>query len=158
LSHLSLSLLFLEISSKAAGPQLYPVRRGGWHGECGGGSGLNDMLVRAPGGRYIVLFPMWPATQPASFTTLRTKGGFLVSASWDPHVQAVADPVEITATVTGNCTLQNPWALGRRDGAASPVIHCPDQRSASADGADRVTWAMRAGETCILSPGDPGGV
>lgn len=92
---------------------------------------------------------MWPATQAASFTTLRTKGGFLVSASWDPHVQAVADPVQITATVTGNCTLQNPWRLG---GAACPSIRCPDQRSASADGTNRVTWFMRAGETCTLSP------
>lgn len=113
---------------------------------------INDMLVRAPGGRYIVLFPMWPTMQPASFTTLRTKGGYLVSASWDVATQTVSEPVQITATVTGNCTLQHPWPTQTQ--SAVPRVHCPDERSVTWDGPDRVTWSIRAGETCVISIGN----
>jgi len=42
---------------------------------------VNEMLVQAPGGAYVELFPVWPPEEPATFTNLRTKGGFLISAS-----------------------------------------------------------------------------
>lgn len=42
---------------------------------------VNEMLVQAPAGNVIELFPVWPADEPARFANLRTKGGYLVSAS-----------------------------------------------------------------------------
>lgn len=42
---------------------------------------VQEMLVQAPGGDYLELFPVWPASEPASFANLRTKGGFIVTAS-----------------------------------------------------------------------------
>ena len=58
---------------------------------------INDMLLQSSNGS-IHLFPAWPRKEPAAFTTLRAKGAFLVSASWD-HVHATATGVAITATV-----------------------------------------------------------
>eukprot|EP01051_Picozoa_sp_SAG22_P003089 SAG22_NODE_146_length_17566_cov_17.597847_5_plen_993_part_00 len=41
-----------------------------------------DMLVQAPNGDYILLFPAWDRSQDASFTNLLVKGAVEVSASW----------------------------------------------------------------------------
>ena len=45
-------------------------------------SALNYMLVQSDG-THVHLFPAWPAKEPASFTNLRVKGAFLVSATWE---------------------------------------------------------------------------
>lgn len=52
------------------------------------------------------LFPCWPAS-PASFTRLRTKGAFLVSASYNGKS---VTSLKIESTNGGICKLQNPWA------------------------------------------------
>ena len=41
-----------------------------------------DMLVMAPNGEYISLFPAWDRAQDATFTNLLVKGAVQVSASW----------------------------------------------------------------------------
>jgi hypothetical protein len=52
---------------------------------------------------------VWPPSHSASFSKLRSKGGFIVSARWDNASRTVAD-VSIEATVLpGGCTLLNPW-------------------------------------------------
>ena len=95
--------------AKLQGPNFVPYAQGGGTENVGVAAAINDMLVRAPGGRYIVLFPMWPEDEPASFATLRTKGGFLVSAAWNSTARAVVSPVTITSTAAGPCALQHPW-------------------------------------------------
>ena len=52
--------------AKLEGP--YPGRPyapGGGTENMGVTQAVNDMLVQAPGGRYIALFPVWPAAEPA---------------------------------------------------------------------------------------------
>lgn len=55
------------------------------------------------------LFPCRPAS-PASFTRLRTKGAFLVSATYDGKTVTT---LKLESTNGGICRLQNPWA-GKR--------------------------------------------
>lgn len=129
------------------GPNFLPYAAGGGTENVGAVAAVNDMLVRAPNGRFIVLFPFWPAQQPATFTRLRTKGGFIVSAAWNNVSAAVESPVTIIATVTGNCTLQHPWP---QDGQL-PTVSCPAPRAAISDGTDRFLWFMAAGETCTVN-------
>ena len=70
---------------------------------------VNEMLLSSPGGNYIELFPVWPPSEPASFSQLRAKGGFLVSAAWDNSTRAVGS-CSVTATVLpGDVHLLNPW-------------------------------------------------
>ena len=46
------------------------------------------MLVQAPGGDFIALFPVHDKTEDASFRTLLVKGAVEVSASWSAAAQA----------------------------------------------------------------------
>ena len=45
--------------------------------------GITEMLLQSQGS-VIRLFPYWPMQKSASFDGLRARGGFLVSASWNP--------------------------------------------------------------------------
>ena len=45
----------------------------------GATQGVNDMLMSSYDG-MLRLFSLWPASEDASFTQLRAKGGFIVSA------------------------------------------------------------------------------
>lgn len=69
---------------------------------------VNEMLLSSPGGNYIELFPVWPPSEPARFSQLRAKGGFIVSAAWDNITRAVSS-CSIIATVPGQVDLLNPW-------------------------------------------------
>ena len=55
------------------GPNMLAYAPGGGTENCGIARAVNEMLVQAPNGEYIQLFPMWPAGEPATFTSLRTK-------------------------------------------------------------------------------------
>ena len=115
---------------------------------------INDMLLQAPGGRYLALFPVWPRNHSASFTSLLAKGGHLVSAEWDAGTHRVAEPVVITATSVGDCVLLNPWPAAEGGGGAGRLsVRCPDERVVEWDG-DRAQWHMGEGERCevIHSP------
>jgi hypothetical protein len=68
-----------------------PVAPGGGTEQIGVSVAVDDMLVQAPSGRWIELFPVWPKSQPASFSNLLAKGGFEVSASYTPPAAAAGD-------------------------------------------------------------------
>ena len=51
----------------------------------------------------VELFGMWNKSQPAHFTGLRSKGGFLVNASWDHVDQA---PANVTVRSSAGLRLQ----------------------------------------------------
>lgn len=127
------------------GPNLLPYAPGGGIENIGISIAVNDMLLQAnrwptagvsgsgvglrgfakhaasssvdDSGYVLTLFPFWPRDQPASFTSLLAKGGFLVSAVYDNATQAVS-PVAITAAhVLSGATasvvrLVNPWPQG----------------------------------------------
>ena len=70
---------------------------------------INDLLLQSHGGK-MRFFPAWKATVlgPASFTTLRAYGAFLVSASVDSH--GTVSPVSLTSDVGGDLVFESPWA------------------------------------------------
>ena len=65
---------------------------------------VNSMMLQSVDD-VLWLFPDWPA-RPASFTRLRAKGGFLVSARYDG---TQVESCQIQATVNGRCQFRNPW-------------------------------------------------
>ena len=68
---------------------------------------INEMLLQSHEGA-LRFFPVWPANRRTTFTTLRTNGGFLVSAEHSAaHVEGGATAsitAEITSTIGGNCS------------------------------------------------------
>ena len=125
---------------------------------------VNDLLIQSMDGvrnegPSIVLFPAWPPDEPAAFTSLRTKGAFLVNATWNSERRRV-EGLGLTATVRGHCRLVHPWLTTEED----PSVHveCAGQSDGGAptrsfrlkaevDGF--LAWEMEAGEACRLSPG-----
>lgn len=65
---------------------------------------VNSMMLQSVDD-VLWLFPDWPA-RPASFTRLRAKGGFLVSARYDG---TQVESCQIQPTVNGRCQFRNPW-------------------------------------------------
>lgn len=65
---------------------------------------VNSMMLQSIDG-VLHFFPCWPG-KPASFTRLRAKGAFVVSASYDGR--EVSD-VQITGEKDAVCRIANPW-------------------------------------------------
>ena len=109
---------------------------------------INDMLIQSSNGT-IHLFPAWPRAEPAEFTTLRTKGAFLVSAKWD-HVHAAATDVAITATVLSpKVSLASPFGAA----AKTAKMQCSSGgRTVAVDARGVLEWSMKAGEVCAITP------
>ena len=84
------------------------------HGGClseqaGATQAINDLLLASYDG-VIELYPAgWVGSDNASFTTLRARGAFLVSARWDGALGGVADGVVVYSEVGGVCSLVNPF-------------------------------------------------
>jgi len=119
-----------------------------WHGgvtELGVARGVTEMLVQAPNGKYIELFPVWPVDQPATFSTLRTKGAFLVSAA---YINGVVQNVSITATVSGPCTVLRPTSWGSKDVS----VRCGGTSVAVTWSDNLFTFTGSPGITCAVSP------
>lgn len=57
--------------------------------------GITEMLLQSQG-NVIRFFPYWPMEQKASFKEFRARGGFVISASWDPDSG-------IMATISSQC-------------------------------------------------------
>ena len=77
--------------------------------ECSGAlQAVNDMLVSSYTG-VLRLFDSWPAAEDASFTSLRAKGGFTVSASLRGGIVA---PVTVASEAGESCSMLSPWAAG----------------------------------------------
>ncbi|HEX5552728.1 MAG TPA: hypothetical protein VFX43_05720, partial [Chitinophagaceae bacterium] len=67
--------------------------------------GINSMLMQSEGG-IIRLFPVWPLDHNASFTRLRAKGAFLITASLkNKKIQ----PVKIRSLRGGSIVVKAPW-------------------------------------------------
>lgn len=65
---------------------------------------INSMMLQSVEG-VLHLFPCW-LSSPASFTRLRAKGAFIVSASYNGcEVQTL----QIGSELGGQCRMQNPW-------------------------------------------------
>jgi hypothetical protein len=66
---------------------------------------LQELMLQSWDGA-IRVFSCWPDDLPASFTTLRAEGAFLVSAAWrDGQVQSLA----IESERGKRCRIVNPW-------------------------------------------------
>eukprot|EP01006_Ploeotia_vitrea_P008723 TRINITY_DN20866_c0_g1_i1.p1 TRINITY_DN20866_c0_g1~~TRINITY_DN20866_c0_g1_i1.p1 ORF type:complete len:633 (-),score=75.86 TRINITY_DN20866_c0_g1_i1:93-1928(-) len=92
---------------------MLPFTEGGGVENVGITRAVNEMLLQAPNGKYIDLFPVWPRNASASFTTLLAKGGFAVSATYSGSSQQVGSPFEVTAVYhTSRCVVKNPWQGG----------------------------------------------
>jgi len=108
------------------GPNMLMYAPGGGVETIGVSLFLNHMLVGAEGGRTgpIRLFPFWPRSEPAAFSQLLAKGGFLVSAAWDNATASVLSPVTVRAEHTllgapfATARLTDPW------GDASATVAC----------------------------------
>jgi hypothetical protein len=77
---------------------------------------INDMLFQSHGG-VLRFFPVWNATAlgPASFSTLRAYGAFLVSASVD--ASGTVSEVSLASEVGGDVVFASPWG-----GGATPKV------------------------------------
>jgi hypothetical protein len=105
------------------------------------------MLVQAPNGRYITLFPMWPHTYDASFTRLLTKGAFEVSASWSAEHSQVSN-VTVTSLTGAPCTLLSPWGS-----ATSISVTCGGNAvKVTPNSTNFAEFSAPAGVACSVSP------
>ena len=89
--------------------------KGGMLENIGATVAINDLLLQSHGG-ILRLFPVWDALAlgPASFSTLRAYGAFLVSASVDKG--GAVSPVALISEVGGDLVFASPWG-----GGATPV-------------------------------------
>lgn len=93
-------------------PFLTPVYVGGLE-EIGVTMVINDMLLASTGNystRVLRLFPVWRGSGggSASFSGLRAKGGFVVTASYDNSTDQVYN-VSITSDAGRRCAVLSPW-------------------------------------------------
>ena len=83
---------------------------------------VNDMLVQAPDGEFIALFPVWDKSQDASFRALLVKGAVEVSATWsavwkrEAMVSFLARPEHVGPVVV----LCTPTLCSPADGGTTP--------------------------------------
>ena len=66
---------------------------------------ISEMLIQSVGD-VVRVFPAWPKDKGASFSRLRTQGGFLVSASLD---NGQVTHLKVDSTVGGKLRILNPW-------------------------------------------------
>ena len=86
---------------------------------------ISELLIQSVGD-IIRLFPAWPKDTDAKFASLRTQGGFLVTAS---RKAGKTGPVTVMSTVGGKLRLLSPWkAIGVRRGSGRVEKLKPDAR------------------------------
>jgi hypothetical protein len=98
---------------------------------------IQEMLLQSHEG-VLRFFPCWPEQMDASFTTLRARGAFLVSAE---RKNGVVSGVKILSEKGRACTVQNPWP-GQR------VLRNGREPLSGA----RFTFQTKPGETLTLTP------
>ncbi|MCY1719380.1 hypothetical protein OU798_03450 [Prolixibacteraceae bacterium Z1-6] len=109
----------------------------------GGTEAINAMLLQSHED-VLRLFPAWPKSKPAQFSTLRAKGAFLVSSEF---TNGKVQYVEIISEKGRDCIIVNPWP-GKsvqvfRNGKVSEVVN----------GA-RFTLKTKKADIIILRPKD----
>jgi len=123
----------------------YTAFQGGGGIETAGAiEGIHSMLLQSEGG-MIRLFPVWPLSKDASFTRLRAKGAFLVSAGLK---NGKITHVEIVSGAGGTVSIKRPWQAGKvvvydvTDGGKEPVL--PSSSS------DKITFFSKTGHRYLL--------
>ena len=111
--------------------------------DAGATQAINDMLCSSYAG-YMQLFERWPLEEDAAFTTLRAKGGFLVSASLESG--AVAN-VTITLEEGETAVLFSPWSPAAFDVADSTGKLAPLSKGSVA-----VTHSLPTSKGATYSP------
>ena len=106
---------------------------------------IHSMMLQTVNG-VIRLFPNWPASRRASFTRLRTKGGFLATAAYDGGEVVGDGTCRLTATVGGICRLKNPW-----DGSRVCVTDRSGRRVPVTEDGDVIAFQTERGETYSIS-------
>ncbi len=76
--------------------------------KAGATEAVHNMLLLSDQG-VVKVFPNWLSGRSASFTQLREKGAFLLSAAYDGDRQEVTY-VDITSQAGGDITIASPWA------------------------------------------------
>ncbi len=131
-------------------PNFYPDLGGGGIEQFGAADAINAALMQGgpaiAGEGFIRLFPVWPASENASFTGLRAAGAFLVSAEWSAAGAGggggggVVSPFTIAADGTPpadyarNCSFLSPWGTSQTPvvtvvGTGQPVPVSPSSSS-----------------------------
>lgn len=140
--------LFAKARAKIAAdayPNLWIYAGGGGIETCSGIPGmLNEMMLQSHD-NVIRVFPVFPATQKASFYRLRTFGAFLVSSAIDNG--AIAQVV-IESEKGRPCVMLNPWP-GR-----TVAIHRNGKLAQHLTGM-QLQLATAAGEHLLLVPEHP---
>lgn len=142
---------------KCCDSQMLPVASGGGVENVGVTRAINEMLLVAPDGLFIELFPFWPSNEPASFTTLRSKGAWLVSAS--QSATGLVFEIQIEATISDTCRLVDPWTKNPTgSGNNEPTVTCtpiPTAPTVTRTSVGRqyglLTWKMNAGQRCNVT-------
>ena len=121
-----------------------PAAPGGGTENVGIVQAVNDMLVQAPNGKFISLFPVWDRTQDASFENLLVKGAVEVSASWSAAKQE-ATGISILARKEH----QGPVVLSLD--CADVAVNCADGSSPMVTSSgDLVSFSAPPGVECKL--------
>jgi len=94
---------------------------GAWAESLGVTAPLQEMILQSWDGA-LRIFPAWPRTVAARFTTFRAEGAFLVSASW---ADGRVDDLTVHSERGATCRLYSPWpgglAVADGTGAAVPI-------------------------------------
>lgn len=124
----------------------YPngFRAGNIHGveNCGTVHNTIQEMLCMSAGHVIRLFPVWPKSDDASFSNLRTWGAFLVSAEFK---DGVVGNVRIKSERGRACQINNPWP-------DSKVLLVRNGRKAESLAGNRLTFKTTPGETISLRP------
>ena len=137
---------FEEALRATMNENFYPDLGGGGIEQFGATEAVNSALLQSQEG-FIRLFSMWPPAENATFTSLRARGAFLVSASFAggataAPVAVLADASSAGAALVRNCSVLDPWAAA---GAPPPwrplVVH--DSGGASVAVAADPSWAQQ---------------
>jgi hypothetical protein len=87
----------------------WPNMGGGGLEQVGATQAINELLLQSYQG-MLRFFPGWPLDEPASFTTLRAVGAFLVTA--EVTDSGTVGPITIVSEAGMPCTVLSPWDPG----------------------------------------------
>ena len=115
----------------------------------GGLSIVNELLLQTHTG-VIELFPQVPPGQSASFTKLRGRGAFLVSASMAAGDRERIDDVTIVSEMGGLVALRSPWTSHP---SVSVVVSSSGAAVEVRSAGDGVfSWDTKPGVTYAVAP------
>lgn len=134
-----------EIERHADTPA-YPFIQPGLETHAHFAAGIQEMLLQSCDGA-IRVFPAVPDEWEGAFT-LRTVGGFIVSASREPGKPA--DFVHIESLLGGPCRIVNPW--GKTVQVVEVVDGGKTRAPATAGQNQTITFETEAGRTYVLTP------